>query len=403
MNAGTDRGHDAGAGIVIVGAGLGGIRVAERARQSGYAGPITLLGAEDYRPYDRPPLSKEVLRGADRVELKDDDYYGTADVTLRTGVRVASIDTAGHTVTTDSGEVIPYQSLVLATGLAPRSLPATEGVAGVHVLRTFDDCVGLRDDSKDAKSAVVIGAGFIGCEVAASLHQLGVPSVTIVEPQEAPLVQALGAQVGNLVRRVHVEAGVDVRTGVGVSGVDAAAGRVTAVRLDDGSVLPADVVIVGIGSVPVTDYLDGSGIDIAPSELGGGVACDGSGRTSAPYVYAVGDVANWGALDGRRGRVEHWNNTVEQAALVGAELVLSSAEALALPYFWSDQFDLKIQMLGHPAPTDEVHIVSDDGRKFVAYYSRDGVLTGVVGAGKAGAVMKMRAKLEAATPIADLL
>jgi len=403
MNAETVRGETAGAGIVIVGAGLGGIRVAERARQSGYAAPITLIGAEDYRPYDRPPLSKEVLRGADRVELKDDDYYGSADLTLRTGVRVASIDTNDRTVTTDSGERIEYQSLVLATGLTPRPLPGTEGVAGVHVLRTYDDCVALRDEAADAKSAIVIGAGFIGCEVAASLQQLGVPAVSIIEPQEAPLVQALGVEVGNMVRRIHAEAGVDIRTGVGVSGVDAADGRVTAVRLDDGTVLPADVVIVGIGSIPVTDYLDGSGIDLAPRELGGGVACDESGRTSAPDVFAVGDVANWGALDGRRGRVEHWSNTVEQAALVGAELVLPSAEALALPYFWSDQFDVKIQMLGHPSPTDDVHVISDDGRKFVAYYSRGGVLTGVVGAGKAGAVMKMRAKLAASTPIADLL
>ncbi|WP_051092557.1 NAD(P)/FAD-dependent oxidoreductase [Jongsikchunia kroppenstedtii] len=403
MNAGTVREGTEGAGIVIVGAGLGGIRVAERARQSGYTGPVTLIGAENYQPYDRPPLSKEVLRGADRVELKDDDYYRESDLTLRMGVRVASIDTAAHAVVTDSGERIEYQSLVLATGLMPRALPGTEDVAGVHLLRTYDDCVALRDDAKDAKSAIVIGAGFIGCEVAASLHQLGVPSVTIIEPQEAPLAQALGVEVGNLVRRVHVEAGVDIRTGVGVSGVDTADGRASAVRLDDGTVLPADVVVVGIGSVPVTDYLDGSGIEVASRELGGGIACDESGRTSAPDVYAVGDVANWGARAGRNGRVEHWNNTVEQAALIGAELVLPSAEALALPYFWSDQFDLKIQMLGHPAPSDEVHIVSDDGRKFVAYYSRDGLLTGVVGAGKAGAVMKMRAKLQASTPIADLL
>ena len=193
-------------------------------------------------------------------------------------------------------------------------------------------------------------------------------------------------------------------TGVGVSEIVAGDGDVVReVRLDDGTVLPADLVVAGIGSVPVTDYLDGSGIELAPREVGGGIACDATGHTSVPDVYAVGDVANWLDGAGSPRRVEHWNHTVEQAAVVAADITGGEGVAAAVPYFWSDQFDLKIQVLGDPRADDDVHIVSDDGKKFLAYYSRDGVLTAVVGAGKVGAVMKTRPKLQTPTPISELV
>ncbi|MHC3001430.1 NAD(P)/FAD-dependent oxidoreductase [Gordonia sp. GN26] len=397
-----------GAGVVIVGAGLGGIRVAENLRNNGFADPITLVGAEDHPPYDRPPLSKSVLLGKDdRVDLKPAEFYSESDITLRLGSAVTSVSPADKTVTLASGDTLAYETLVLATGLDPRPFPGiADAVAGVHMIRTYDDAVALRGEIDSASTAVVIGAGFIGCEVAASLTSRGL-SVSLVEPAPTPLAVALGEEIGKLVSRLHIDNGVDLRTGVGVTEIvvtDGANGpKVTAVKLADGTELPADLVVVGIGSTPVTGYLEGSGIELAPREVGGGIACDATGHASAENVYALGDVANWRDDDGTPQRVEHWNHTVDQASVVAHQITGGDAVTAAVSYFWSDQFDVKIQVLGTPRADDTVHIVSDDGKKFVAYYSRDGILTGVVGAGKVGAVMKTRPKLQTPTPIADLL
>ncbi|MCK8612882.1 NAD(P)/FAD-dependent oxidoreductase [Gordonia sp. C13] len=397
-----------GAGVVIVGAGLGGIRVAENLRNNGFADPITLVGAEDHPPYDRPPLSKSVLLGKDdRVDLKPAEFYAESDITLRLGSAVTSVSPADRTVTLASGDTLAYDTLVLATGLDPRPFPGlADAVAGVHMIRTYDDAIALREEIDSASTAVVIGAGFIGCEVAASLTSRGL-SVSLVEPAPTPLAVALGEEIGKLVSRLHTDNGVDLRTGVGVAEIvvtDGASGpKVNAVKLADGTELPADLVVVGIGSTPVTGYLDGSGIELAPREAGGGIACDATGHTSAENVYALGDVANWRDDDGTPQRVEHWNHTVDQASVVAHQITGGDAVTAVVSYFWSDQFDVKIQVLGAPRADDTVHIVSDDGKKFVAYYSRDGILTGVVGAGKVGAVMKTRPKLQTPTPIADLL
>ena len=395
-------------GVVVVGAGLAAVRVAENLRADSYDKPITLIGAEPHPPYDRPPLSKSVLLGKDdRVDLKPESFYTEADVELRLGCTVTSIDTGAKAVTVvdtaGDATVVDYDTLVLATGLRPRTFPGTDGMSGVYTLRTFADALAVRSAIDSAQNAVVIGAGFIGCEVAASLSSQGV-SVTIVEPAPTPLALALGPRIGELVTRMHEANGVRVLTGVGVSEIVAGDGDVVReVRLDGGTVLPADLVVAGIGSVPVTDYLDGSGIELAPREVGGGIACDATGHTSVPDVYAVGDVANWLDGAGSPRRVEHWNHTVEQAAVVAADITGGEGVAAAVPYFWSDQFDLKIQVLGDPRADDDVHIVSDDGKKFLAYYSRDGVLTAVVGAGKVGAVMKTRPKLQTPTPISELV
>lgn len=407
---------ESSAGVVVVGAGLGAARLAESLRTHGYAGPITVIGAEAHPPYDRPPLSKSVLLGKDeRVDLKPDDFYTSATITLRLGQRVVSVSPGQKTVTVEHTddpsrvETVAYDHLVLATGLRPRQLPnLPAGTTGVHVLRTFDDAVAVRAEIDAARVAVVIGAGFIGCEVAASLRSRGL-DVTLVEPAPTPLAAALGTGIGALVTRMHEAHGVHVRTGVGVSDIRVGDdGAVSGVRLDDGTDLPADLVVVGIGSVPVVDYLDGSGIELAAREAGGGIACDSTGHTSADDVYALGDVANWtGAEEAGAGgtprRVEHWNHTVEQAAIVAGQIAGADPVTASVPYFWSDQFDLKIQLIGDPRPDDDVHIVDDDGTKFLAYYSRDGVLTAVIGAGKAGAVMKSRAKVQARTPISDLV
>lgn len=388
----------AGNGIVIVGGGLAAARTAEQLRRSEYSGPITIISDEVHLPYDRPPLSKEVLRKeVDDTALKPREWYDENDITLRLGSAARSLDTKAQTVTLDDGTTLGYDELVIATGLVPRRIPAIPDLAGICVLRSVDESMALREHASSAQRAVVIGAGFIGCEVAASLRSLGV-DVVLVEPQPTPLAAVLGEQIGELVARLHRAEGVDVRLGVGVAEVRGDT-RVEAVVLSDGTELPADIVVVGIGSRPATEWLEGSGV-----QVDNGVICDEAGRTSAPNVWALGDVASWRDATGHQGRVEHWSNVADQArvvvpALLGREV----PSVVVVPYFWSDQYDVKIQCLGEPEADDVVHVVEDDGRKFLAYYERDGALVGVVGGGMPGKVMKVRAKIAAAVPIAEIL
>ncbi len=385
-------------GIVIVGGGLAAARTAEQLRRADYTGPIMIVSDEVHLPYDRPPLSKEVLRKeVDDVALKPREWYDEKDITLRLGSAATSLDTHEQTVTLDDGTVLGYDELVIATGLVPRRIPAFPDLEGIRVLRSFDESMALREHASAARRAVVIGAGFIGCEVAASLRGLGV-DVVLVEPQPTPLASVLGEQIGELVARLHRDEGVDVRTGLGVAEVRGQ-GHVDTVVLTDGTELTADLVVVGIGSRPATEWLDGSGI-----EVDNGVICDEAGRTSAPNVWALGDVASWRDPMGHQARVEHWSNVADQArVVVPAMLGRDVPSNVVVPYFWSDQYDVKIQCLGEPHATDIVHMVEDDGRKFLAYYERDGVLVGVVGGGLPGKVMKVRAKIAAGTPISEML
>ncbi|MGE2718314.1 NAD(P)/FAD-dependent oxidoreductase [Mycolicibacterium celeriflavum] len=386
------------AGIVIVGGGLAAARTAEQLRRSEYAGPVTIVSEEDHLPYDRPPLSKEVLRSeTDDVTLKPAEFYEENDITVLLGNGARSVDTAAQTVTLADGTELGYDELIIATGLVPKRIPSFPDLPGIHVLRNYDESVALRQEAGSARRAVVVGAGFIGCEVAASLRKLGV-EVALVEPQPTPLAAVLGEQIGELVARVHRAEGVDVRCGVGVAEVRGS-DRVETVVLGDGTELEADLVIVGIGSHPATEWLEGSGI-----KLDNGVVCDDHGRASAPHVWAIGDVASWRHNLGHQVRVEHWSNVADQArVLVPTMLGQEPPTAVSVPYFWSDQYDVKIQCLGEPEAEDIVHIVEDDGRKFLAYYERDGVVAGVVGGGMPGKVMKVRAKIAARAPIADLL
>jgi NADPH-dependent 2,4-dienoyl-CoA reductase/sulfur reductase-like enzyme len=385
-------------GIVIVGGGLAATRTAEQLRRAEYTGPITLISDEDHLPYDRPPLSKEVLRAeTDDVTLKPAEFYDENDITVLLGAGATALDTAAQTVTLANGDVIGYDELVIATGLVPKRIPSLPDLEGVRVLRTFDESLALRKHAGSAKRAVVIGAGFIGCEVTASLRKLGV-EVTLVEPQPSPLASVLGQQIGELVARLHRAEGVDVRCGIGVTGVTGT-GHVEKVVLSDGTELDADIVVVGVGSRPSTDWLEGSGV-----EVDNGVVCDAAGRTSAPNVWAIGDVASWQDVSGHQVRVEHWSNVAEQArTIVPAMLGGDAPTAVVVPYFWSDQYDVKIQCLGEPEADDVVHVVEDDGRKFLAYYERDGAVVGVVGGGMPGKVMKARNKIANAVPIADVL
>ena len=385
-------------GIVIVGGGLAAARTAEQLRRSEYTGPITIVSDEDHLPYDRPPLSKEVLRSeTDDVTLKPAEFYDENDITVLLGKAARAIDVTAQTVTLSDGSELGYDELVIATGLVPKRIPSFPDLEGIHVLRSFDESLALREQAASARNAVVVGAGFIGCEVAASLRGLGV-HVALVEPQPSPLASVLGEQIGALVARLHRAEGVDVRCGVGVAEVRGTE-KVQKVVLGDGTELDADLVVVGIGSHPATEWLDGTGIDVD-----NGVVCDAAGRASAPHVWAIGDVASWRHTLGHQVRVEHWSNVADQArALVPAMLGNDAPAAASVPYFWSDQYDVKIQCLGEPEAGDVVHIVEDDGRKFLAYYERDGVVAGVVGGGMPGKVMKSRAKIAAGAPIADVL
>lgn len=384
--------------IVVVGAGLAGVRAAEELRHGGFDGELVLIGDEPHLPYDRPPLSKDVVRGGtDDTTLRPQEFFDDQRIELRLGVRVQALDAAARTVALSDGQSVGFDELIVATGLRPRRLPGTAGLAGVHVLRSVDDSRALRAAVVPGGRALIVGAGFIGCEVAASLRARGM-DVVLVEPQPTPLASVLGERVGALVARLHTDEGVDVRAGVGVRALRGD-GRVTGAVLSDGTDLDVDLVVVGIGSVPVTDWLDGSGV-----RVDNGVVCDGVGRTSAPHVWAVGDVAAWEVSDGRCARLEHWTNAGEQAkVLAGALLGSTVADAARVPYFWSDQYDVKIQALGAVRADDTVHVVRDDGRKFLAYYERDGRLTGVVGAGLAGPVMKMRGKIAEGAPITEIL
>ncbi|HRD11145.1 MAG TPA: FAD-dependent oxidoreductase [Mycobacterium sp.] len=386
-------------GIVIVGGGLAAARTAEQLRKSEFSGPVTIVSDEVHLPYDRPPLSKDVLHAdLDDVALKPAEFYAENDITLRLGSAARNVDTAAQTVTLADGSVLGYDELVIATGLVPRRIPSFPELDGIRVLRSLDDALALRGQASSARNAVIVGAGFIGCEVAASLRKMGV-AVVLVEPQPTPLASVLGEQVGALVTRLHRAEGVDVRTGVGVAEVRGQDGRVTSVFLTDGTELEADLVVVGIGSRPATDWLEGSGITVD-----NGVVCDEAGRTSAPHVWALGDAASWRDATGHQVRVEHWSNVAEQARVVVPRMLgQEPPEAVVVPYFWSDQYDVKIQCLGEPEAGDIVHIVEDDGRKFLAYYERDGVVAGVVGGGMPGKVMKSRAKIASGAAISEVL
>ncbi|MEW1931329.1 FAD-dependent oxidoreductase [Rhodococcus sp. NPDC079359] len=383
--------------IVIVGAGLAGIRTAEHCRRAGFDGELVLIGDEPHLPYDRPPLSKKVLRG-DALDstLEPEQFFADNRIDLRLGTSVSGLDTETRTITLQDGSSIGYDNLVIATGLRPRRLRGLADLAGVHVLRSMDDCVGIRAELNDARAALVVGGGFIGCEVAASLRDLG-HDVTLVEPQNTVLESVLGTVIGGLVQRLHTERGVKVLTGVGVDswiGGD----RVQGAVLSDESSVTADIVVVGIGSTPATDWLRGSGLTVSD-----GIEADGTGRTSSPHVWAVGDVASWD-LPGVSHRAEHWSNVLDQVklmvpSLLGAEV---AAGTPGVPYFWSDQYDMKIQALGTPSALDRVTVVEDDGRKFLAYYDRGGRLTAVVGAGMGGKVMKMRAAVASGASMDEL-
>jgi NADPH-dependent 2,4-dienoyl-CoA reductase/sulfur reductase-like enzyme len=391
--------------IVVVGASLAGLSALETLRQDGFEGELIAVGAEPVLPYDRPPLSKQVLQGTwepEKTELRDQPQYDVLGVTWHLGRRATGLDPAARTVTLDDGEPLAYDGLVIATGATPRWLPGSAGLEGVYVLRTLEECLALRAEFERASRVCVVGAGFIGAEVAASARQRGL-DVTVLEALPAPLARAFPAEMGAACAALHLDHGVDLRCGVTVDGFEGD-GRVTGVRLGDGTVVEADVVVVGVGVVPETGWLESSGL-----ALDNGVVCDSTCATGAPGVVAAGDIARWpNNLFGETMRVEHWSNAVEQGAAAAKRLLAGPGEAVdfsPVPYFWSDQYDAKIQFLGRCCPTDDVRIVngSVDERRFVALFGRDGRLVGALAFSRPRLLMAYRTLLAAKTSFEDAL
>ena len=378
--------------VTVVGASLAGMRAAEALRREGFDGTVTVVGDEIGAPYDRPPLSKQVLAGEwppERVALYDEEMLADLRLSWRLGRRAVGFDAASRTVTLDDGERLAADGVVIATGARTRTLRDTEGLAGVYTLRTLADslAIGAEFDATPGR-VVVVGAGFIGAEVAATACGRGL-DVTMVEMAETPLERVLGAAMGGICAEVHVDHGVDLRLGVGVeslSGTD----RVEQVVLTDGTRLDADVVVVGVGVIPNTEWLEGSGLEIA-----NGVVCDET-CLAAPGVVAAGDVARWpNRLFGESMRVEHWDNAIGQGTAAARRLLAGDGggEPFApVPWFWSDQYDRKIQLAGRSGPDDEVVVVtgSPDERRFAAIYGRAGRIVAVLGFNRPRHVMQYR-------------
>lgn len=371
--------------VVVVGAGVAGTLAAETLRQDGYDGALTIVGAERQAPYHRPPLSKKLLSG--QVHRAGVDMAPQFDMDARVlrGASAVSLDLSARTVQVrDEGQDLSlgFDGLVIASGAKPREWPGGQAPEGVLLLRTVDDCLAIRKRLGSRPRVVVVGGGFIGSEVAATCRLLGL-DVTLVEMAAGPLAQALGAELAPYWAKLHREHGVDLRVGVGVDGF-VGNGRVEAVRLTDGSQVPADVVIVGLGVTPATAWLEGSGL-----QLDDGVVCDATGaaegNTGDGNVVAAGDVARWWhPLYERHLRTEHWDDAARQGEAAARTLLAGPehAEAFdAVPYFWSDQYDVKLQMLGVPTDYDAVEIIegNPDAGEFIGAYGRGGRTIAVLG------------------------
>jgi NADPH-dependent 2,4-dienoyl-CoA reductase/sulfur reductase-like enzyme len=376
--------------VVIAGASLAGLRAAESLRRLGYGGQLVVVGAEKHLPYDRPPLSKELLQGkwdVDRIGLRKRPYEELA-LDLRLGVRASALDLAARELRLDGGTRERFDALVIATGATARRVRGQPELEGLHLLRTLDDSLAIRAALERGPRVAVVGAGFIGAEVAASCRARGL-EVTLLEPLPVPLARGLGEAMGRVCAELHRDHGVDLRCGVGVTGFEGA-GRIERLALSDGSKLAADLVVVGVGAAPATAWLEGSGLRIED-----GVVCDAY-CSAAPGIFAAGDVARWhNPLFSEDMRIEHWSNAVEQGSYVAERLAGSDVGAqpfAPVPFFWSDQYDVKIQFAGRMRGDDEVRVVagSTAARKFTALYGRSGRLCGVLTFGRPRDLAKYR-------------
>lgn len=357
--------------FVIVGAGLAGARAAETLRSEGFDGRVVLLGTEPHRPYNRPPLSKGYLRGEakpDEVWVHEAGFYGANDIELRLGRTAAALDTTDRIVELDDGDRLRYDRLLLATGAEPRRLevPGAD-LAGVHYLRTIDDADALRERLDQGGRLTVIGAGWIGIEIAASARQAGM-DVTVIAPDKLPLARILGDELGTIYRDLHVEHGVTFRLGESVVALEGD-GRVQRVRTDGGDAIDCDLVVAGIGVTPRTALAEAAGLAVD-----NGVLVDQHLQTSVAGIYAAGDIANAEhPFYGQRVRVEHWANAINQGPVAAHAMLGQPASFDKLPFFYSDQYDTGMEYSGYTRSWDKVVVRGDPAtREFIAFWLQDG-------------------------------
>lgn len=388
--------------LVVVGASLAGLRAVQAARKAGHTGPLTLVGGEPHLPYDRPPLSKAYLAAGgtdpeDPTFRTEEELRGELDVDLRLGTWATGLDADRRAVELSADgsttERLEYGALIVATGATPRTLPGAEKLAGVHTLRTLDDAIAIRAALEAGARTVVVGAGFIGSEVASSARKRGLP-VTVLEAMPVPLVRAVGEQAGRACTELHRAHGTDLRCGVKVTGLEGSPdGRVTGVALDDGSVLPADLVVVGTGVKPCTEWLDGSGVSL--HERDGGIVCHADLSTGVDGVWAAGDVAHFPhpLFGDLVMRLEHWTNASEQGLLAARNALDpdGAKPSASVPYFWSDWYDSRIQFVGVPR-AEEIRVISEElgEEKFLALYRRGDRVTGVITIDRPAQIMRYR-------------
>jgi 3-phenylpropionate/trans-cinnamate dioxygenase ferredoxin reductase component len=398
--------------VVVVGASLAGWRAVETLRAEGFNGKLTLVGEERHLPYDRPPLSKQILAGTwppEKAVLADRKRSSELGVHEVLGHRAVGLDVVARTVEIDDGTVLTADAVVVATGASPRALSGTEALGqrdGLFTLRTLDDSLALRAvvTATGSPRVVVVGAGFIGAEVASTCRGLGA-QVTVLEAMEIPLANVLGPKIGTHCGSLHEQHGTRLRTGVGVAAVRRAEGSGLEVELADGDVLSADVVVVGIGVQPAVGWLEGSGLT-----LSNGVDCDDR-LFAADGIAAAGDLARWvWRHDGQEEqvRIEHWQLAAEMGVAAARNLLAGRHEATPftpIPYFWSDQYGIRFQVLGNPGGTDEVEVVegSFEEGKFMALFGRAGRLRAVMAIGKPRQLMGYRPLLEAGSSWSDAL
>ncbi|MGW6908488.1 NAD(P)/FAD-dependent oxidoreductase [Streptomyces sp. NPDC054940] len=377
--------------VVVAGAGMAGVQTAVALREQGFTGPVTLIGAEPHQPYDRPPLSKAVLLGKSEGSAFDVDFEALG-IELRLGREVLGVRPADHELDTEGGPV-PYDVLVLATGAEPIRLPGAEGVPGVHLLRTLDDAERLRPVLARQHAIVVVGAGWIGAEFATAAREAGC-AVTVVEAADRPLAGALPAEVAAPMTSWYADSGTALRTHARVERVEPGA-----VILDDGSLLPADAVVVGIGARPATAWLAGSGIELGAH---GDVVADDHLRTSAPDVYAVGDCASFpSGRYGERLLVHHWDNALQGPRTVAANILGETGAVYdPVPYFWSEQFGRFVQYAGHHAAADTTLWRGDpSGPAWTVCWLKDDRLVALLAVGRPRDLAQGRRLIEAGTPM----
>ncbi|WP_456695286.1 NAD(P)/FAD-dependent oxidoreductase [Aeromicrobium sp. P5_D10] len=389
--------------VVIIGAGIAGVSAAGAMRSAGYDGEIVMIGDEPELPYRRPPVSKEIVRGdktADEIRIKKAAWYDDQRIELRTGVRVESIDVAGTTVALETGETLTYDQLLIATGGRARNpWPAT----GAHTLRSLSDVPALHKELMSGSPVIVVGAGLIGSEIAASARELGCP-VTLLESAELPLPKLLPAELGQMYLDLHRDRGTELHTDVMVSSIHDFDGS-TVVEAADGRSWSAPVVVVAVGMETHVELAEAAGIAIASAADGGGILVDDHGRTSVPGVYAAGDVANQPhpVLDGRH-RVEHWQGAQNHGTAIGKILAGGDAAFVEVPWCWSDQYGVNLQVVGWPQAGHELVVDGSlTGHDFIAYLLDDGIVRAAVSIGRPRDIRTARAWIADQARLADVI